>query len=136
MLELVEGKSTLPVGSATEGDDGKNPVTSRSQLSTEKRFITEWKIPAAPINVPTLHSLKSFVLLEMGLKSGCFIKPAVPQVLVHTVHSALKHPFGDKSKHSDSLCTNFSFGNTLPREHRRGAAPRSVKIHQSWCSSH
>lgn len=90
MSDPVDGKSMLPgVGSARGRGrwERSNPVVSRSQLSVETRFTTEWKrIPAAPVRAFTLHPLKLFVLLEMEPKSGYFVQPAGPQLLGARCH--------------------------------------------------
>ena len=60
-------------GKRKEMIDDKDFVVSRSQLSKETKFTTERRMPASPIHVFTLKSLKSFELLEIGLKTGYFM---------------------------------------------------------------
>lgn len=115
-------------------------MVSRSQLSKETKFTTERRMPASPTHVFTLYSLKSFELLEIGLKTGCFIQPAALRSWVHAAHGAITHSFGGKSRDGVSIFTSLSLWNNLPGEHHTGTIPWNganspllVLLLLTWC---
>lgn len=86
----------------------KNPVVSRSRLSTETRFTTTpRKTPAAPVHSFTPHHLKLSVLLEMGLKSGDSTRLPHLSSCVHRAHGAILHPSEGESKDGSSFTSTF-----------------------------